>query len=150
MDGNNIGFWHEAWWGSIIQYSSGWGLQIKLKGSGELKFSWSIKSNHGRGRISTVIVSLMLPMPPKIKKKYYSKIKWIGTVCRGGNFSSFGGKVSTLEKFYFRFLDPRVCQIWAQICKVEIFPLWWKIFHFQKVANKKICIPKSHELGHSE
>ena len=81
------------------------------------------------------------------KMFFYSKITWIGTFSRGGNFSTFGRKFSTLVNFFFRQLDPLVCQIWAQRCKVEIFPLWWKIFHFRKVAKKKI-IPKSHELGH--
>ena len=83
------------------------------------------------------------------KKNFYSKITWIGTFCRGGNFSTFGGKISTLAKFCFRVLDLSVCHFWAQICKVEIFPLWWKIFHFQKVAKKKNFFAELHELEHS-
>ena len=78
------------------------------------------------------------------KKNFYSKITWIGTFCRGGNFSTFGGKISTLAKFCFRVLDLSVCHFWAQICKVEIFPLWWKIFHFQKVAKKKKFLFQNH------
>ena len=68
---------------------------------------------------------------------------------RGGKFSHFGGKCSTLVKFYFRYLDLRVCQISSPIEKLEIFPLWWKIFHFQKSAKKKIFFAELHELEHS-
>ena len=60
--------------------------------------------------------------------------------------SADGGKISALAKFCFRVLDLSVCQIWAQICKVKIFPLWWKIFHFQKVA-KKIFYSKITWIG---
>ena len=66
------------------------------------------------------------------KKKFYSKIKWIGTFGRGGKFSTFGGTFFTLVEICFWHPDLRVCQILAQIEEVENFPLWWKIFHFQK------------------
>ena len=52
-------------------------------------------------------------------------------------FSTFGGKFSTSVKFCFWNPDLRVCQISAQIKEVDNFPLWWKIFHFQKVPKKK-------------
>ena len=110
---------------------------------GEIFFSASRPSRlpncipEGRcGNFSTLVENFPLRKISK-KKNFYSKITWIGTFCRGGNFSTFGGKFSTLAKFCFRVLDLRVCQIWAQRCKVENFPLWWKIFHFQKVAKKK-------------
>ena len=43
-------------------------------------------------------------------------------------------------KFYFRHLDLRVCQISSPMEKLEFFPLWWKIFHFQKLANKNFVM----------
>ena len=117
---------------------------------GEIFFSASGPSRlpncipEGRcGNFSTLVENFPLRKISK-KKNFYSKITWIGTFCRGGNFSTFGGKFSTLAKFCFRVLDLRVCQIWAQRCKVENFPLWWKIFHFQKVAKKKKFLFQIH------
>ena len=85
------------------------------------------------------------------KKNFYSKITWIGTFCRGGNFSTFGGKISTLAKFCFRVLDLSVCHFWAQICKVEIFPLSnffflqncknWVILHRKVFSEKSEIFP---------
>ena len=66
------------------------------------------------------------------KKKNSSKITWIGTFARGGKFSTFGGKFSTLVKFVFWHQDLRVCQVSARMEEVENFPLWWKIFHLKK------------------
>ena len=54
-----------------------------------------------------------------------------------------------MVKFNFRHLDLRVCQISSPIEKLEIFPLWWKIFHFQKSAKKKFFFAELHELEHS-
>ena len=71
------------------------------------------------------------------KKKFFCRIAWIGTFCRGRKISTFGGKFSTLVKFYFQHLDLRVCQISSPIEKLEFFPLLWKIFHLQKCAPKK-------------
>ena len=102
--------------------------------------------NEEIGKFSTLVENFPLPKICK-KKNFFCRIAWIGTFCRGRKFSTFGGKFSTLAKFYFRVLDLRVCQIWAQRCKVEIFPLWWKIFHFQKVAKKKNFYSKITWIG---
>ena len=53
-------------------------------------------------------------------------------------FPLFGGKFSTLAKIDFRHLDLHVWLMWTQMREVENFPLWWKIFHFQKIKKKKL------------
>ena len=83
------------------------------------------------------------------KKKFFCRIAWIGTFCRGRKFSTFGGKISTLVKFYFRHLDLRVCQISSPMEKIGIFSTLVENFPLSKSCKKKIFIPKSHELGHS-
>ena len=99
------------------------------------------------GIFSTLVENFPLSKTCK-KKKNFCRIAWIGTFCRGRKFSTFGGKISTLVKFYFRHLDLRVCQISSPMEKLEFFPLWWKIFHFQKLAKKNF-FAELHELEHS-
>ena len=49
--------------------------------------------------------------------------------------------------FFEEISDLSVCQIWAQICKVEIFPLWLKNFYFQKVGKKVKCFCRIARIG---
>ena len=105
--------------------------------------------NEEIGKFSTLVENSPLPKICK-KKNFFCRIAWIGTFCRGRKFSTFGGKFSTLVKFYFRHLDLRVCQISSPKEKLEFFPLWWKIFHLQKCApKKKKFFAELHELEHS-
>ena len=70
-------------------------------------------------------------------KKNYSKITWIGTFCRGGKFSTFGGKFSTLVKFYFRHLDLCVCKFNSKWRKWKFFHFGGKFFTFKNLQKKK-------------
>ena len=119
--------------------------------------TWDSDFSAHANRVSEVesldILSTLVENSPLRKistKKFYSRITWLGTFCRGGKFSTFGGKFSTLVKFVFRHLDLRVSQFASQMEDVENFPPKVENFPLQKnFLEKKIFIPKSHELEHS-
>ena len=121
---------------------------VKIFHSSGLPSVPKFSPNEEIGKFSTLVENS--PLPKICKKKFFCRIAWIGTFCRGRKISTFGGKFSTLVKFYFQHLDLRVCQISSPIEKLEFFPLLWKIFHLQKCApKKKIFFAELHELEHS-
>ena len=87
------------------------------------------------GNFSTLVENFPLSKSCK-KKNFFCRIAWIGTFCRGRKFSTFGGKLSTLVKFYFRHLDLRVCQISSPMDKIGIFSTLVEKFALSKIKKK--------------
>ena len=74
------------------------------------------------------------------KKIFYSKITWIGTFCRGGKFSIFIGKISTLVKIFSLFWTSKRAKIQSKWRNWKIFHFGGKNLPFQKSTKKKIFL----------
>ena len=95
------------------------------------------------GNFSTLVENFPLSKSCK-KKNFFCRIAWIGTFCRGRKFSTFGGKISTLVKFYFRHLDLHVCQISSPMEKFGIFSTLVENFPLSKTCKKKKILFQNH------